>query len=746
MKPGLAQKGLLLVSLPIIWGVGCILWLSLTVQNVEREVDEQIAAGALLNQFLALHKFVSESELLCYQLSSDYAGNKVESPAVKKSLTTQLDRSINDLGIASQNLRHNFQLDNTSASSVDAECNISNKLIELLKDAKRASEFSDSELVASKLDTIDREVHSLAEESRSTLDTLIDAKHARLLAGHAAQERSSNLVKVSLGASVVSEFIVCLTVAWLFAVSIIKRVDILTDNAKRFGQSEDLLPLLSGDDEIAQFDQLFHTVANGIQEARRKEIALLEKSADVIFSIDGAGVVQRINNACWLLWQRSSLDVLGKHFIDLVLQDDKESVKKALDEKGTVAIDTHIDSRIGPLACKISFSWSDIEQMYFCIAHDITARKLVEEVALASEKKMRITLDSMMIAVVITSIDGIIESVNKSAEQIFGYSEQDLRGRHVMCVFSDAKIFSETNEKDIEVFKQSLHQKALNRLGEWECLRRDGELFAVEVLMNPVETAHGSRYLLGISDVSETKQAEKTRKEFVSTVSHELRTPLTSIRGSLTLLTAGAMGALPEKMLKMVVVAERNVLRLIALINDILDIEKLESGKLDMVFENVKMSSVLERSGEAVKSFAEQHEVLLDIQPTETVVYADGDRLIQVLVNLMSNACKFSPKGAAVTVAVEEENDCLSVKVTDRGRGIPEKFKKLLFQRFQQVEAADATKKGGTGLGLAICKGIIEAHGGTIGVDSEEGKGSTFWYRIPIKQAQQAPQEVSTIN
>ena len=247
--------------------------------------------------------------------------------------------------------------------------------------------------------------------------------------------------------------------------------------------------------------------------------------------------------------------------------------------------------------------------------------------------------------------------------------------------------------------------------------------------------ADGRFYLANILDVSERREVERLKKEFVSTVSHELRTPLTSIRGSLTLLNVGALGALPDQAMKVVNIAERNTIRLIGLINDILDIEKLESGKMDMVFQDVELNSVLDRSFESVKTFADNNGVVLEMVPSSVRVNADGDRLVQVIVNLMSNACKFSPKGATVTVRVDEIPNWIEVKVIDRGRGIPAKFKNLLFQRFQQVEASDAKRKGGTGLGLAICKGIIEAHGGTIGVDSEEGKGSVFWFRIPLAQA-----------
>jgi PAS domain S-box-containing protein len=325
----------------------------------------------------------------------------------------------------------------------------------------------------------------------------------------------------------------------------------------------------------------------------------------------------------------------------------------------------------------------------------------------------------------------MIESINPSSERMFGYRAEDLVGKHLMMLFRDSTLFSVSNAQDCRNFMEQIFQKSLNRVGEFDALKQIGEHFPIEISLSELETTEGKRYLANILDVSERREVERLKKEFVSTVSHELRTPLTSIRGSLTLLSVGALGSLPDQAKKVVGIAERNTIRLITLINDILDIEKLESGKLDMVFDTVSLSNVMERSAEAVKAFAEQNGIRLEFQPTNATVNADGDRLVQVMVNLISNAVKFSPKGGAVTIAVSEIPNWVEVKVIDRGRGIPAKFKNALFQRFQQVEASDSKKKGGTGLGLAICKGIIEAHSGNIGVESEEGKGSVFWFRVP---------------
>ncbi len=225
-------------------------------------------------------------------------------------------------------------------------------------------------------------------------------------------------------------------------------------------------------------------------------------------------------------------------------------------------------------------------------------------------------------------------------------------------------------------------------------------------------------------------EAARRKQELVAMVSHDLRTPLTSVQAALTLLEAGVYGELSDKARKEVTVAESNTTRLINLINDLLDIEKMEAGKLAMNCQNIPLAPVLEKSFEAVMAFADQHKVEMDVPGTDLQVYGDSDRLVQVLVNLLSNAIKFSPPNSTVTITVEATSGWVTVKVIDHGRGIPAGFRKAIFERFQQVEPGDASEKKGTGLGLPICKAIIEGHGGLIGVESEEGKGSTFWFRL----------------
>ena len=267
----------------------------------------------------------------------------------------------------------------------------------------------------------------------------------------------------------------------------------------------------------------------------------------------------------------------------------------------------------------------------------------------------------------------------------------------------------------------------------------------LEVRLLHIETKNNSKVLE--QTVERLKEVERLKNGFLSTASHELRTPLTSIRGSLGLLASGAVGALSDEAVEVVAIAERNAVRLMALINDILDLERLETGTIELRFAQVPVESILRRAMESLPAFGHQHGITVEVAEVSATIWADADRIVQVVVNLLSNAVKFSPPGAPVTIGVGLRDSWVEFRITDRGRGVPVADRSAIFERFRQVETSDAREKGGTGLGLAICKSIVEQHGGTIGVESEEGRGSTFWFRVgsgrrpgPIGSRRRAPQ------
>lgn len=234
-------------------------------------------------------------------------------------------------------------------------------------------------------------------------------------------------------------------------------------------------------------------------------------------------------------------------------------------------------------------------------------------------------------------------------------------------------------------------------------------------------------------DLTQRREVEKLKDEFVSTVSHELRTPLTSIRGALGLLEGGVTGLLSEEALGMVQIARVNADRLIRLINDLLDLEKIEAGKLELKTMTLSAAQLVTSTLDGLRAAAQAVGVELRAGAvTAQVVQGDEDRLVQVLTNLVSNAIKFSPRNGVIDIRVETiAADRVRFSVTDQGAGIAEAHRARLFSKFHQVDSSASRGKGGTGLGLAISKAIVEQHGGEIGLHSRVGHGSTFWFELP---------------
>lgn len=229
--------------------------------------------------------------------------------------------------------------------------------------------------------------------------------------------------------------------------------------------------------------------------------------------------------------------------------------------------------------------------------------------------------------------------------------------------------------------------------------------------------------------------AARHKQELVQMVSHDLKTPLSSVQMSLSSMADGVYGDLPTPALKQIQISEFNVTRLMHLIRDLLDIDRLEAGKLEMDFRTVDVADIIKESITAVQAYAERAKINIVPPKTTAAIEADSDRLVQVLVNLLSNAIKYAPKNSTVSINAIEKGSTVEIQVIDSGRGIPPMFINSIFDRFQQVSSSDATQHKGTGLGLAIAKAIVNAHHGEIGVISKEGEGSTFWFRLPVSQA-----------
>lgn len=383
---------------------------------------------------------------------------------------------------------------------------------------------------------------------------------------------------------------------------------------------------------------------------------------------------------------------------------------------------SRVEPDVGGVAVPESLSIDSADD-WGIVADRLNERKRAQAELAASEARIRLMIESMPVGLLLLSEAGIIELSNSALQSDTGYSETDMLGQHFSILLKSA------GDQSVSAFwSQAKGEKS--PVLKLECERKSGDKYPVELTIESFESNEGLRYLAIVTNITEREEMEKIKRQFVAVVSHELRSPLTSMLAYLTLLSEGVYGELNPQGLKRTDATRRNINRLMDLVKDILDIERLESGQISYLMKDVSLADVVKRSVEGLEEFAERQQVTLKAISTDVIVNADEDRLIQVVVNLLSNAIKFS-RGGTVEVSVAVEGEFAKIGVRDSGRGIPAESQKLIFERFKQVSGAD--QHTGTGLGLPICKSIVEHHGGTIGVESVEGSGSFFWFTLPLK-------------
>lgn len=350
-------------------------------------------------------------------------------------------------------------------------------------------------------------------------------------------------------------------------------------------------------------------------------------------------------------------------------------------------------------------------------------RNLVEQ----RTQELAAILENAAEAILVVTGSGGIEKANPAAAALFNYSLENLQQLQIadlvpsLSNLSGAALFSSV----VEGGKEQIAR------------RSDGLSLNVELSVSPVDIKERLFFTFIIHDITERKKVEQLKAEFISTVSHELRTPLTSIKGALSVALSGGVGVLDQKMAQLLSIAATNTDRLSRLVNDILDIDKLEFGSANLNFEVHQVSLLLKQATEQHQSYAERYGVSLQLElPDESVTglkaRLDGDRFLQVMSNLISNAIKFSHRDHPVRICMTKEQNRIHIAVIDMGQGIPASFHQRVFTRFAQVDSSDTRKRDGSGLGLSITKALVDRMGGTIDYVSEVGKGTTFYITLPI--------------
>lgn len=500
------------------------------------------------------------------------------------------------------------------------------------------------------------------------------------------------------------------------------------------------------------------------RESEAKLAAILDNVVDGILTIDDRGCIESANPAATRIFGYGLDEMLGSNVSMLMpepyrsehdgyLRNYCDSGKAKIIGIGREVVGRRKDGKTFPLDLAVSDMRLAGRRAFSGIVRDISERKTAEQALMhanaqweATSRLQQAILNSANFSMVSTDMNGIIKTFSSGAQRLLGYSAEEMIDQQSPAVFHDreevlahARQLSAELGRPVEPGFDAFVAKA--RLGmpdetEWTYIRKDGSrvpvMLSVTGVVGVEQTLTG---FLGIAyDISERKKIEMMKNEFISTVSHELRTPLTSIRGSLGLILGGAIAEVPQRAQVLLQIAHSNCERLVRLINDILDVEKIESGSIRLHIVMQKIKPLVEQAVQATGAFAAQFGVRLSISQDseDCFVEIDADRITQALVNLLSNAAKFSPSDAQVDVGVHLADSIVRVSVRDHGNGIPPQFQSRIFQKFAQADSSDTRQKGGTGLGLSISKAIVELHHGRIGFTTEAGQGSEFYVELPI--------------
>lgn len=365
----------------------------------------------------------------------------------------------------------------------------------------------------------------------------------------------------------------------------------------------------------------------------------------------------------------------------------------------------------------------------------------------ASEQRIGAIVEAAQDAFIGVDMRGLVTDWNSAAERMFGWKRSEVLGWPMSELIVPER-FRPSTYKAIDMVRTTGHSPLLERRVERIVINRQGVEFPIEMTAGLATGLDGSFFAVFLHDISERRKVDRLKSEFVATVSHELRTPLTSIRASLSMLADGIAGTLPPDVAGLVEIAHQSCERLVRLVNDVLDIQKIEAGSMQFERRPQPLLPVAEHAIDAMQAYAAQMGVrlALDCEDGARALSAaiDHDRLVQVLTNLLSNAIKFSHRGATVTLALCRHEGAARLSVRDQGPGIPEAFQPRVFQRFAQADGADTRQKGGTGLGLSITRSLVEEHGGQISFETRQGAGTVFRVDLPLAEQETPPASTET--
>ncbi len=587
LQPKLRHKGLILVVIPLIFEVfficvlgGLLFKVEQEARNMERSRNLILETESLQRQFVEMGTAVAG-----YSLSRN--------PMFGSQFSESKSKMLDKIGVLRDLVK-----DDPDATVVVDEIN---KVV--LAEIKHLEEMLDEiERDASQKNQFENIQESFVQLTK-LFDDVVKRQRSLVRGGPDTENFLRSMVESWLLIGVLANVLIAVGLVVYFNSGTTRRLNVLMENSSRLSRQEELLPSPGGHDEFADLDSVFRTMAVTLEDAIRRERAIVANAVDVICSIDRNLQFTAVNPASENQWGYQASELTGRKLEDIVMEnadDVRRIFNESIETKTNQSIEIKIRSKQNKSVDTLwTLQWSDAESQLFCVSHDITERKLADQI----------------------------------------------------------------------------------------------------------------------------------RKDVVAMVSHDLRTPLSSILASLETLTDGSRGQIAEKVERELNKMGTSASRMVRLINDFLDLEKLQSGRVELTIEKHAFGDLVTSSIQAIKDLAELKQIKFKEVGADVDLFVDGDRIVQVMVNLLGNATKFSPEGGLITIAATRDKGEVEISVTDQGPGIEPDQQAAIFENFTQLDVG--VLPGSSGLGLSICRNLVELHGGTIGVRSKPGFGSNFWFRVP---------------
>lgn len=582
------QKMALLIVVPLMLEVGLIV----VVKQSQEDLNRAYAAERKSQDTIIL----IQRALKCSLDPLTYLMNYKNTGSSGSDLERQrASESLNELRRLSKRIQIAETTPGQFASILQTMRTLEERLDEAVNSKGRHEPHLTSPVDFMRITRLGRDIITLTQRDMDAADV---AHQAKILEVGEKQTKFDALLMTS----VICSGAFALALVFVFASGIRKQLNVLMANSENLALGKELLTPMSGTDELSLLDRRFHRMAQSIRELTERERATLKNSGELIFAIDSKLRFSFVNDAVSKILGFSTDEFLGQHAAN-IFSPCIEQIEKARTSSSDQTFDVTLNHKNGnPVELQISVTWSEAEQSYFCVAHDIGARK----------------------------------------------------------------------------------------------------------------------------------EMERLKQSFMAMVSHDLRTPISANLMTLELLkTDPNIGTLSERGVTLIDRTIGSNARLIAMVNDLLEIERLDAGKVEIERELVSFNDLVEESLRSVEMLAKNKNIKLEHDDSDHLIYCNNDRMVQVIVNLLGNAIKFSESGKSIRIEFSEDESSSSISIVDNGPGIPADDLKLLFERFQQVRDNSGMHKQGFGLGLEICKKLVELHDGSIIVTSEVGKGSCFQVKLP---------------